>query len=152
MNRDLFLAILAMDSYNRGYGAGVNGLAETGSIGNATIRAFGEDEQKGWEAAGFYAIGYTLNGERIISYRGTNFETTGGLASELAKDAWNGWTLGAGYTGASQAQLALDFYTAVTGGSVYNRTVPGGRPVLVGHSLGGGLAAANDDCAESIAA
>ena len=27
MNRDLFLSILAMDSYNRGYGAGVNGDA-----------------------------------------------------------------------------------------------------------------------------
>ena len=24
MNRDLFLSILAMDSYNRGYGAGIN--------------------------------------------------------------------------------------------------------------------------------
>ena len=26
MNRELFLAILAMDSYNRGYGAGISGL------------------------------------------------------------------------------------------------------------------------------
>ena len=37
MNRDLFLAILAMDSYNRGYGAGVSGLSESGKIGTENL-------------------------------------------------------------------------------------------------------------------
>ena len=37
MNRELFLAILAMDSYNRGYGAGVNMPASATHIGLAEI-------------------------------------------------------------------------------------------------------------------
>lgn len=40
MNRDLFLSILAMDSYNRGDSGGISGLDESGQIGNATIREF----------------------------------------------------------------------------------------------------------------
>ncbi len=78
MDRDLFLAILAMDSYNRGYGAGVTGLSETGGIGNATIRPFQEGEQSGWQSAGFYAIAYDVSQvagfgdvEKVISCRGT---------------------------------------------------------------------------------
>ncbi len=50
---------------------------------------------------------------RVISYRGT--DTTLSTASfeefvnsPLIKDALNGWTLGAGFIGASQAGLALD--------------------------------------------
>ena len=77
MNRDLFLAILSMDSYNRGYGAGIKDLPESGKLGRFTIREFGEDEQVGWEAAGFYAIAYDMTSvagfgsdERVISYRG----------------------------------------------------------------------------------
>ena len=62
MNRDLFLAILSMDSYNRGYGVSVNGLLESGSIGNATIRPFGPTDQNGWVSAGFYAIAYDVSG------------------------------------------------------------------------------------------
>jgi len=77
MNRSLFLAILAMDSYNRGYGVGVEGLDEEGQIGNATI--IPTPSQAGWEAASFYAIAYDMTGvagftagERVISYRGTD--------------------------------------------------------------------------------
>jgi hypothetical protein len=36
MNEDVFRAILAMDSYNRGYNAGITGLSGT-QIGNATV-------------------------------------------------------------------------------------------------------------------
>lgn len=58
MSRDLFLAILSMDSYNRGYGAGVKNLPVSGKIGKANI---GEGAEtlltKGTaEAAGFYAL------------------------------------------------------------------------------------------------
>ena len=37
MNKDVFLAILSIDSYDRGYNQGVKGLSDTGGIGNATI-------------------------------------------------------------------------------------------------------------------
>lgn len=72
MDRDLFLAILSMDAYNRGYDAGINGLGETGMIGNAVISAATAEQKEGWEAAGFYAIAYNWNGETVISYRGTD--------------------------------------------------------------------------------
>jgi hypothetical protein len=37
MNRDVFLSILAMDSYNRGYGANVEVLGGSLQIGTAAI-------------------------------------------------------------------------------------------------------------------
>ena len=83
MTRDLFLAIMSMDSYNRGYGVGIKGLNESGRLGNATIREFGENEQDGWQKAGFYALAYDMtgmanggafaDGETVIAFRGTNF-------------------------------------------------------------------------------
>ena len=64
-DRDLFLAILAMDSYNRGYGAGLTdeSLDESGQIGNAQVlsrQALGisDAEYAAWQAAGFYAVAY----------------------------------------------------------------------------------------------
>ena len=51
MNRDLFLAILAMDSYHCGYGVSIKDLPESGQIGNATIgktSADLEDVPEGW--------------------------------------------------------------------------------------------------------
>ncbi len=82
ISKDLFLAILSMDSYNRGYGAGIelSDAADT-KIGAATIGkriqdvsdTFGDEAQ----AAGFYAIAYDVAGSGIagldgtvISYRG----------------------------------------------------------------------------------
>jgi hypothetical protein len=69
---DLFLAILAMDSYNRGYGAGLGsesdglGSASDGSnkIGQATLSYNLEDAgiAQSAQAAGFYAVAYTVNG------------------------------------------------------------------------------------------
>ncbi len=72
MNREVFLSLLALDSYNRGYGRGLNELSEVGGIGSATIRPFQLREQDGWEEAGFYAIAYGWNSETVISYRGNN--------------------------------------------------------------------------------
>jgi len=134
MNRDLFLAILAMDSYNRGEDAGINGLSETGAIGEATVREFEPKEKDGWEDSNFYAIAYNWNGRTIISYRGTDDPTI----TSPKSDIWTGWTLGGGYSEASQGGLALRFYEAVTGKPAEN----GGADsaILTGHSLGGGLA------------
>lgn len=143
MQIDVFVSILALDSYNRGYGANVNGLTESGKLGTAIIRRFSPNQQSGWQSAGFYAIAYDWNGETVISYRGTNFDTTTTsqtiLDSPLVRDAFNGWSVGAGFNEASQAGLAIRFYEDVTGRSVFER-IGGGPTRLTGHSLGGGLA------------
>ncbi len=85
ISQDLFLAILSMDAYNRGYGAGVSdggtgdtdGLGETGSIGGAVIDRTSavlvdENGERLDIDAGFYAVAYERNGEIVISYRGTD--------------------------------------------------------------------------------
>lgn len=74
MNRDVFLSLSALDSYNRGYGASVEiGGAKGSKIGSAVI---GEDAEilltpGAAQAAGFYAIAYNWNGETINSLSGT---------------------------------------------------------------------------------
>lgn len=76
MNRDVFLFLLALDSYNRGCGANVEiGGAKGSEIGTAVI---GENADTllapgAAQEAGFYAIAYEWYGETIIPYRGTNF-------------------------------------------------------------------------------
>ena len=69
MNRDVFLSLLALDSYNRGYGQNVEGLAASGRLGNATILgdALSELDPDDVRAAGFCAIAYEWNDETIIS-------------------------------------------------------------------------------------
>lgn len=121
MNRDVFLSLLALDAYNRGYGQNLLLYAgdsttdqnEAGrKIGEATILRDANDPEGIAQAAGFYAIAYQLGSETIISYRGTNFESTvplGGSVfdSPIATDALSGWTLGAGFEEASQGRLAV---------------------------------------------
>jgi hypothetical protein len=93
MNKDLFLAILSMDSYNRGYKRGVKfspgepsaDINPTGTqIGNATILRDANDAQGVAKAAGFYALAYNVStagisglSGTVISYRGT--DAAGGL-------------------------------------------------------------------------
>lgn len=66
ISKDLLLAILSMDSYNREYGAGIE---VTGTqVGAAT---FNDHEQSGvtpgeftqWQDAGFYAAAYTIGAD-----------------------------------------------------------------------------------------
>lgn len=92
MNRDLFLSLLALDSYNRGYGkrlivAGSNSGRDSGEagrqLGNATISE--QDISDSAFDAGFYAIAYDWNGEKIFSYRGTD---------DLLRDAVTGYGVG----------------------------------------------------------
>jgi hypothetical protein len=90
VSKDLFMSILSMDAYNRGYGAGIDpdgdgkGLGVEGhSIGFAKIDYDADDANGVAPAEGFYAIAYTLeeavgegddqiaDGTTIISYRGT---------------------------------------------------------------------------------
>lgn len=150
LSQELYSAILAMDAYNRGYGANliVEGADEEGiiKIGNATIDIESEDlgrvdSVRRDEIAGFYAAAYDVSNvsafgdtDTVISYRGTDFE--GGLTLDMT----NGWTVGAGYASGSQAALAKEFYQlAVSPDSLYAGT-PRSDVLLTGHSLGGGLA------------
>ena len=83
MSKDLYLAILSMDAYNRGYNPGIDGLGDAGHIGNATVltRAdigISDPQYQAWQDASFYAVSYTMgansttgiaNGTSITSYR-----------------------------------------------------------------------------------
>jgi hypothetical protein len=127
-SKDLLLAILAMDSYNRGYDEGISGLGGLNStIGSATLKQQSDTAQgTPGVASGFYAAAYTIgtgvdgiaSGTTIISYRGTSTNSTG--ATLL--DAATGWPIGAGVYGATQAQQAIDFYNAASGHLVSDGT------------------------------
>ena len=109
------LSILAMDAYNRGYGVGrpnVLGIQRQDSsvgevIGTATI--IKDDVLANAQDNGFYAAAYQVNGEIVISFRGT----------DDGSDAWNDWQFitdeaGAGVFGLpQQAILAAEFYNSV---------------------------------------
>lgn len=74
-SKDLLLAILAMDSYSRGYGQGIVGLDDPNAkIGTATFLTQSNIIATSAEvASGFYASAYTLNdGTTVIAYRGTD--------------------------------------------------------------------------------
>ena len=96
---ELFMAILSMDSYNRGYNRGYNpGISDLNSanIGNATAIdqtavGIGEPEYQEWQSAGIYAVAYDWNGQTIISYRGTDGENLA-LAWELALTDFPIWS------------------------------------------------------------
>jgi hypothetical protein len=147
---ELFLAILSMDAYNRGYGAGIkdgggadrDGLGDgIGTrIGTATVSNRSSSLLNSPEfAAGFYALAYTLDTDQtVISYRGTDGLTLGSSPISGGSDIFNGWIQGAG-TPTDQSRLALDFYNDVTNGGLPTAdTAP--NTIVTGHSLGGGLA------------
>lgn len=92
MNRGLFLSILALDSYNRGYGQRINIKGDTSKLGNSTLLSDALDKLNFADVlkADFYAIAYEYQGQTVISYRGTD---------NLAKDAINGYGVGAGFSG-----------------------------------------------------
>lgn len=63
ISKDLFLSILSMDAYNRGYNAGISGLSDnknTALSGVKVIRASSSDPGSDEFQAGFYAIAYQL--------------------------------------------------------------------------------------------
>jgi hypothetical protein len=140
ISKDLFLAILSMDSYNRGYNVGITGLGD-GPIGNASVSAQ-SNTQPGSPgvSAGFYGIAYDTSavsgfsaGEKTIAYRGTDsmFGTIG-----IGGDIWNAYGVGAGSPQGKQAELAIEFYQNVAAGADLQTA----NISLTGHSSGGGLA------------
>jgi hypothetical protein len=141
LTSDLFLSILSMDAYNRGYNRSV--IVAGDQIGHATLDNTLEEKVE-WQDAGFFAQAYTvtggaLAGKTVISYRGTDNFNPGSDPTSGASDWWSGWSIGAGFSAASQAGLAKQFYLDVTNQSFAYGTAAA-NVVLTGHSLGGGLA------------
>ena len=139
VSSELMMAILSMDAYNRGYGAGTALDQNASRIGDAIIdrdsSILGADGDIRRDiSAGFYGIAYEWNGATVISYRGTNAET----AANFTTDALNGYFVGAGYPQNNQAYLAADFFQAITGTTDLDPS--SAHVLLTGHSLGGGLA------------
>jgi hypothetical protein len=144
--KDLFLAILAMDSYNRGYDAGIKMPAGT-LLGSATIikdsSILRENGERSDIPTGFYAIAYELaSGERIIAFRGTDKLPANPFGSGSGSD-FGAYGLGIGQPFAeaggltAQARLTIEFYRAVAGEGVNPFAA---NITTTGHSLGGGLA------------
>jgi Ca2+-binding RTX toxin-like protein len=158
MNRDLFLAILSMDSYNRGYGRGINFGPNTGQnsrnevglrVGNATITQQSDFlEGTPGVAAGFYALAYRVSGvagiadgSTVIAYRGSDnigepseiFERfiTGNPGDD---DVNSGYGVALGSPVGPQALLALRFFQSVA--TPQNQL----NVITTGHSMGAGFA------------
>jgi len=137
--QDLFLSILAFDSYNRGDRPNMDASATTGGlIGLAEVThqspviALTSGNQSGRD---FSATAYDWDGQTVIAYRGTDNPS-------LTEDIIDGWVIGGGIiTKGTQADEAEDFYLEVTGRSAYDYPQPASDVILTGHSLGGGLAA-----------
>src|SRR5947209_7229175 len=82
MTDDLFLAILAMDSYNRtGPALTPRGLVlpANARIGTAVLDRGGEES-----STGFFAQSYSWNVHKVIAFRGTDI----GSGAEFLKDAF----------------------------------------------------------------
>jgi Protein of unknown function (DUF2974) len=157
MNRDLFLAILSMDSYNRGYGFGTKDLSNAVGTRIGTAQISADSVQKlgaPAQAAGFYALAYTVSGvsgmadgTTVIAFRGT--DGFSGSVANGGSDAWNGFGVAFGFATGLQAELAVRFYQSVAKND-YNPSTRSSNIAVTGHSLGGGLAglvAANDNAA-----
>ena len=156
MDDRLFNAILAMDSYNRGYDRAIkldrnpDGGSEGLLLGNVTIYQESDRNLNSPSvAAGFYAIAYQDNTTQqvTISYRGTdqNIPYTGSAQTGTGSDMINGYGSSLGVPDTPQTRFAFAFYnevaqkeSGVTDGSwVDPRST---NIYLTGHSLGGGLA------------
>ena len=130
MSKDLFLSILSMDAYNRGYNPGIAGLGGPGTgIGNATIDRQSETlPGTPGVAASFYGLAYQLNqstggiaaGTTIISYRGTDEPFTELFPLDLPMSY-------AGSHDQAQVRLAAEFYEQPPVARTPPRHQPDGR-------------------------
>jgi pimeloyl-ACP methyl ester carboxylesterase len=125
---DLFLAILAMDAYNRGYNTGLTlpgtqGLG--GTIGAGTVIA--SNASQAAQDASYYSIAYQIGDQVFIAYRGTQID-------QIVNTAINAYPVAIGLPDSPQSELAAQFYKDVSAAN------PGANITLIGHSSGGGLA------------
>lgn len=147
----LFQAILAMDSYNRGYLSGVdlnvkdangNIVQASDAIGR-TLGAVTIYDTKGdaiAQNAGFYAIAYQYSdGSVTVSYRGTDQFLAAG---DVGGDILNAYGVGAQSADVPQSRLAIEFYQSVAKAMQDTQTpdLYGANISVTGHSSGGGLA------------
>lgn len=130
ISKDLFLSILSMDAYNRGYAPGIAGLSGAPGIAIGSASILDVDLPTGSQPAGFYAIAYNdPTYGTIISYRGTDsFNFLSELTSVDLPISFGG-----SYE-QSQIVLAQQFFDAVDAANGCSSML------LTGHSLGGGLA------------
>jgi hypothetical protein len=131
ISTELLSAILALDAYNRGDNRKLE--VEGDRIGTAEITTDELDQaairRAEWADYGFEATSYRLdNGDLAIAFRGT----------DDAPDLVYGWPLGVGWAWAGQSGLTVDLYEAVAGHDIHDEA--GIKPLVTGHSLGGGLA------------
>lgn len=147
---DYELAALALDSYQRGYFAGMadpnntnDGLgSDPGTVvADGTVIATASILGDGLiVAADFYAVAYRIGDEIVISYRGSdhlNWPTGWNDVSIplFGADGHDVWQMLRGEV-PDQMELALEFYNRV-------KDISAGLPItLTGHSLGGALAGA----------
>lgn len=148
INKDLFLAILSMDSYNRGYNRGIKFSIEESQadrdevgahIGNATILSDSIGKLgPNAKSAGFYALTYNVSptgiaglSGTVVAYRGSdNFTEQDGVAGDLPA-----YTIAlTGSLTSDQARLSIEFYRAVAGTNLTDNGI-----TITGHSLGAGL-------------
>lgn len=108
----LELAVLALDSYNQGYGVNFDPGKQ---IGDASVILNSRDVFKDGAdiASGFSATAYQIGNTVVISYRGTDNPGLAFNSQKGASDIINGWTLGAGIPNTAQAELAREFYLSV---------------------------------------
>lgn len=92
--KDVMLAILAMDTYSRGENPLLEYTPRVGlanSIGTAIFIESSDDLEKAGKLAGAATVGFSASqyalttGETVISYRGTDFDTSS-LFGVLIKD------------------------------------------------------------------
>jgi hypothetical protein len=137
---DVLYALLALDSYNRNREDGLrtiseNGAEISGQIGNTTfvdssdrVERDGNAPLEGSTASGFSASSYTLNGQNVLAFRGTDFPdswTNVSQVVEFLKDFGLGWmqsfgvaspeSAGPGGVAKFQPYYAQQFYDEVTG-------------------------------------
>ena len=120
ISKDIFLAILAMDSYNRGDSVGLNVAGS--QIGNASLLSVALPV--GYQTASFFAQAYTINGssisglsdgQTIISYRGTD---------NFFADPVTGWPIAIGdYTVAQAERRNLGTFSSRKAAEKHERDV-----------------------------
>jgi hypothetical protein len=98
MNYNVFMSILAMDSYYRNkLDASILLPKYEAKIATATILK--TELPNGSAEAGFYASAYRWNGETIISYRGTDFQPGTTVTEFFDSPAWKDISNGLGFGG-----------------------------------------------------
>ncbi|MBN9317077.1 MAG: cadherin domain-containing protein [Devosia sp.] len=145
LHSDSLYAALALDSYSRGYGAKLHAVGDSNALllatpnkdlglaqvifDSAALGFDGSDFRD--EQVGFHAVAYKVDGEVVISYRGSDqlfWDDMGTVAN-----------IGAGNVD-DHVRLALEFYNLVQDKIVNTPSLSGLPIITVGHSLGGALA------------